>query len=255
MIAISVNLPLAGVLEAKDGYGQVTSQDKQGPEKLSSLFARCADTVVDPSPLSERPVLERATFASKPQRPHTRRKVKARKPRARKAVAHKPAAHKVVRKTVARARPRAIHRPAAGIGRPPARTAHRPVLQRLTYASPLCGERSHALNELVGLPDVQDVTQSLVVADNVPVQNQIFTLPGLGGGTVTTPTGPSGPVIVFPTGPTFPVGPTGPVIVPPVGPGTPPTTAVPEPASWATMLLGFLLVGGTIRRRKSLQQA
>lgn len=35
------------------------------------------------------------------------------------------------------------------------------------------------------------------------------------------------------------------------GTGTPITTAVPEPATWAMMILGFSLVGGAMRQRKA----
>lgn len=49
--------------------------------------------------------------------------------------------------------------------------------------------------------------------------------------------------------------PAGTVPVPPGGPGAPPITppgppGIPEPTSWATMILGFLMLGWTWRRRR-----
>jgi hypothetical protein len=124
----------------------------------------------------------------------------------------------------------------------------------VTYASPLCGERTQTINDLIGLPDVTEMPVAAAASD---VPNQAFTLPALVGGGGTT--GPTGPGVGFPTGPGFPGGPTGPIIlVPPVVPPTPPTppvppippVAVPEPASWMTMMLGMALVGRSIRRRR-----
>jgi hypothetical protein len=37
-----------------------------------------------------------------------------------------------------------------------------------------------------------------------------------------------------------------------IGVGTPSVDAVPEPATWAMMIGGFGLVGGALRRRRSL---
>ena len=46
-----------------------------------------------------------------------------------------------------------------------------------------------------------------------------------------------------------------PTIVPPPPPPLNPSPSVPEPASWAMMLVGFGLVGGVARRRKALVAA
>jgi hypothetical protein len=72
------------------------------------------------------------------------------------------------------------------------------------------------------------------------------------------PTGGAVPV-VFPGAPPLPGGGGGGVIFPPVvtqppetapapPPGTPTTQLVPEPTSWAMMLVGFALIGGRLRR-------
>lgn len=128
-------------------------------------------------------------------------------------------------------------------------------MHRVTYASPLCGERSTVLNDMIGLPGI---TQPPVPADSAPgyVLPTFIDLPpvtGGGPGPVIGPTGP-GPIVIWPPiGPIFPVGP-GPVIVQPPGPPvtppvTPPVSSAPEPSSWSMMLIGFMLVGGRIRRR------
>ena len=70
---------------------------------------------------------------------------------------------------------------------------------------------------------------------------------------------PGGPPVVFP-GVIPPPGGGGGVIIPPpitttpppvtpVVPITPTTPGVPEPATWATMLLGFAMIGWAVRRR------
>ena len=96
---------------------------------------------------------------------------------------------------------------------------------------------------MLGLPGI---TQPPVVAEstaNIGPLPLFINLPPVIG------TGP----IVFPGGPLYPVGP-GPIIIgppgPPVGPPVAPpiSSPVPEPASWATMLIGLLLVGGMRRR-------
>ena len=69
--------------------------------------------------------------------------------------------------------------------------------------------------------------------------------PGPGGPVVNPPGGPGGP-IVFPPGGGNP-----PSVVPP-----PPPPAVPEPATWLSMLLGFGLLGSVCRfRRRAFARA
>lgn len=75
-------------------------------------------------------------------------------------------------------------------------------------------------------------------------------LPGGGGVLIGSPGTPGGPGI-----PTVPGGPTVPTT--PGTPGTPGTSGVPEPGSWAMMLIGFVLMGGLVRfeRRPALSAA
>lgn len=74
-----------------------------------------------------------------------------------------------------------------------------------------------------------------------PVANPFIPVPGIpgGGGGGTDPD---------PTTPTTPTDPTNP-------PVTPPTGAVPEPATWAMLVLGFFSVGSIMRRQRRLQSA
>ena len=75
-----------------------------------------------------------------------------------------------------------------------------------------------------------------------PVRPPLTPEPPTTGPPTNPPTGP-------PVTPPPPVGPpTGPPTGPPVGP--PPTTAVPEPATWALMITGFGLLGLQVRRRR-----
>jgi hypothetical protein len=76
-------------------------------------------------------------------------------------------------------------------------------------------------------------------------------LPGvapIGGFAPGGPIGPGGGGILPPSTPG------GGILVPPDDgggdiPTPPPTASVPEPASWAMMIVGFLAVGGALRRR------
>jgi hypothetical protein len=77
--------------------------------------------------------------------------------------------------------------------------------------------------------------------------------PPLGGGTFFTPPGGGGGPTpdccsIGPPGP-VPSGPPGPPGPPP--PPPPPPPGVPEPATWAMMLVGFLSTGWSIRRRRA----
>lgn len=68
---------------------------------------------------------------------------------------------------------------------------------------------------------------------------------------VTPPDGGQPPIVLPPTGGDNP---TPPGVTPPIEGGGVPTAAVPEPATWAMMILGFGLVGAAARRRR-LQRA
>jgi hypothetical protein len=288
-LALAVNLPLAGVAEAHGSINQVNrSSMPSAPRPSQELLAECADTVIQPSPLEPRPVFSRATYASKPSLHRKRRH--ARKPAHKRPAAHKksvaqqkPLAHKKAvahRKTIAH---KAVaHRKPHHRARRPA-LAHRPVgdkrltLQRVTYASPLCNQRTPQMDTLLGLDTIP--TQALAPAEETTVQNEIFTLPPIFGGGGGLYPGGGYPIVGFPGVPGFPGfpgGPVGPIVIVPVTPGTPgtpggpdvpggpgtpgtpgtpvtpPPSAVPEPASWAMMVLGFGFAGGAIRRRRRL---
>jgi len=214
----------------------------------SPLLADCDETVIMPSPLSPRPPLRRATYSARPTRPHHPHI------RPKRHVTHKHFVHHARHQSAHHRRRPAAHRPAG----------RRAVLHRVTYVSPLCAKRSEAINQMLGLPGYE-VTQPPIAADSTPdVLPTFVDLPpvigpapiaGGGGG----PTGP-GPIVVFPGGPIYPPGP-GPIIVgppgPPVGPPvTPPVvSSAPEPSSWAMMLFGMMLIGGTARRRAARRDA
>lgn len=74
-----------------------------------------------------------------------------------------------------------------------------------------------------------------------------------GGATSVTPVAPTDPVTpITPVTPVDPVTPVTPVTpIDPVTPVTPvtPVAAVPEPATWAMMLVGFFGIGAMLRRR------
>ena len=247
--ALVVDLPVTAVADAQTMPARVAdTRVAHAAEAQSPLLADCTETAIMPSSLPPRPTLRRATFAH-PLIRHARPK--------RKAPAH--VVHK--RRAVRHARP--AHRPAR----------HRPVLHRVTYASPLCARRSEAINDMLGLPDY-DVTQPPIAADSIPGTDDVIPalvdvppLIGSGPSPITGgpggpdvpggPTGP-GPITGVPGIPTFPPGP-GPIVLTPpdvTTPVTPPVVSnAPEPTSWATMLVGMALIGGSIRRRRAAKAA
>ena len=107
------------------------------------------------------------------------------------------------------------------------------------------------LAAIVAAPPVPPVVPPEAPLDNVVAPKPV---PAVG----FTPA-PGGPPVVFP-GVISPPGGGGGVILPPpitttpppvtpVVPTTPNTPGVPEPGTWATMLLGFAMIGWTMRRR------
>ena len=338
--AFTFNMLLSTAVEARGSINQIQSD---APRSKSGLLANCPETSFETAPLEPRPVIGRATFASRPVAPRHR-------PTKRRATdAHRPM-HAVHRG----AHPRlgvkhvvkhgAVHHRATHARRPVSATkgvsharrpvphrgtgaTHRPLLRRVTYASPLCGERSRDINNLLGLEDIAsaDTQDAVNASETVPddLQNAIFGPPTpavIGGGTNGGPTTP--PIIIFPGNPTLPGNPGSPgtptnpgvppvviappgtpgtpgvpatptlpgtPVIPPVGPGTPdnpptgptpppvtpgppippifpnppnpggpnppppvvpPAQPVPEPATWAMMIMGMAFVGMTMRRRR-----
>ena len=239
---LAINLPLTAMAEAQTTTSQI-NQAVPAAARSPLLAADCKETSLMPVSLPARPTVRRATFASRPSH-HVRAAHKRHKPvvKKRAVTAHKTAKHRPKRRPHA-----AAHRPGPASAR----------LHRVTYASPLCGERSMAMNTMLGLPDYT-ITQPPEAADATELENAVLDVPPLlgftGGPTGPGVTFPGGPYVPIypggPTGPTMPIGPVGPIG--PIGPVTPPTTptAVPEPTSWATMMIGMALVGGTIRRRQ-----
>lgn len=248
MCALALDLPTIASVAAQTVPTSVDSKTVRTPRSGSPLLVDCPETVIIPSPLSPRPALRRATFASKPSlrhrhrhhvRPH--RKAKPKAPHRARHGKHKAARHG--------------HRHA-----PHRHAPRRAILRRVTYASPLCGERSTAINDMLGLPGVAApaVAEDSPPGDVLPTFISLPPLIGGGPGPVIGPT-PVGPIFPLGPGPTFPVGP-GPIIIQPPGPPitppvSPPVSSAPEPSSWATMLIGMMLIGGSFRRRAVLRAA
>lgn len=65
-------------------------------------------------------------------------------------------------------------------------------------------------------------------------------------------TPPGGPPLVTP--PSIPLI-VPPIVTPPITPVTPPVSAVPEPASWTMMLIGFAAIAHQLRKRRSSSNA
>lgn len=228
-----VHLPVAATAEVQTNAGAAGRNEAQSPSR-SALLADCKETEVRPVALPPRPTVRRATFSSKPtRRHHARTPHKVRKVVRRKAVSGKHVVRKHPRKHSAR-------RAAPRRARAPLR------LRRVTYASPLCAQRSTTMNTMLGLPDYT-ISAPPEAAGPPVIENALLGQPPVLGVT--------GPTTTSPGGPFFPIGP-GPVIVfpgdpgTPIGPVTPPVTPVPEPASWVTMIMGMFFIGRVMRRRK-----
>ena len=228
--ALAFDLPMTDSIVGQAVSATIdTQRNSTTRADRSPLIADCTETVT-PSPLSRRPVLRRATYAAKPSKPRRHRARVRHKVHHARHMKHKAIHHR--------------HRPL----RHP-RAHRRPAVHRATYASPLCGQRSEIINDMLGLSGVaQPPVAAEITADTYLLPTFIDVPPPIGPG----PIGP-GPII-FPGGPIYPVGP-GPIIVSPPGPPvTPPVTPpisspAPEPASWATIVAGMMLVGHGMRRR------
>ncbi|WP_404711930.1 PEPxxWA-CTERM sorting domain-containing protein [Sphingomonas sp. MMS24-J13] len=251
---ITVSLALSPVNAA--GFGQTTND--------SGLLANnCSE---ESAPLPERPVLGRSTFAShaphvphKKAKPHAKKKTvahkpnHAKKPTASKPPVTKPTAHKPIKKHPKKpSKPRkTLHKRSGGTGHDGGnKHAGKDALQRATFGSPICQDRAPVMQAF----GVGDMDQPLgdefarAVQDALSPQDNQFT---------NSPGGnrPQNPGSVFPNTPTLtPPG------TPNTGPGggpnpppPPPPPAVPEPSSWALMILGFGAIGMSLRRRRRVQ--
>jgi hypothetical protein len=140
-----------------------------------------------------------------------------------------------------RARPAARAKPPVrAIARPPARPRRAVASTR----PPVAG----AIVPPADLPIAFDESPLLPGPDNTVLLANLPPVEQFAEVIVPDLPGPKG--FVFIGGP-----PTGTVPVPPIGPGTPPINppgppGIPEPSSWATMILGFLMLGWAWRRRR-----
>jgi hypothetical protein len=232
-------------------------------------FADCvpAGSVVTPRPLARRPRVARKTLRRRPRPALAHRKPVARKP---VAVAQKKAPVKVAavaKKTVAK-RPVAPRKTVLAKRRParkaPIQLASAAPIRKLTYVSPLCPSRVASIDTFISnLPEIDAIDAPTVAA--IAPEDIIINIPDFAD--LVTPPGPpvpgGGSPPFFPGLPGFPGGggggggnPDNPGENPdePGNPGEepppPPPLPVPEPASWATMLVGFLMIGMVIRRRR-----
>ena len=258
----AVSLALSPLSAA--GFGQAPS-DSNG-----MLANNCSE---ESAPLPERPVLGRSTFAAhaprlpakhKPRKSIAKKKTdsfkhKAAKPPVAKTVkptVHKP--HKPVKKLPKKpSKPRkTIHKRNGGAGHDGGnKHAGKDTLQRATFGSPICQDRAPVM-QAFGMGDkdlpLGDEFAKAVQDALSPQDNQFTDTPG--GGTQNN-------------GRSFPNTPGISVNTPPNNGGgggggggnggnggnggtNPPPPAVPEPASWVLMILGFGAIGLSIRRRR-----
>jgi len=231
VLALMIDLPPAFTAETQpDSAPQAPAREATHAGAKSDLLADCTETVVRPSPMPPRPVARHAALPSKPHRHHRKKTHRV----VKRAHHKKPHAHH-------RHRPRKHRRPSA---------PKPPVFRHLSYASPLCDQPSPAMKAMLGLPEV---TQPPVAAIEEAIPNVVLALSPVTDIGPVAVTGPVTPIIDFPPGPGLPPGPTGPIILPPIGPPpVPPIVppAIPEPAGWATMLTGMMLIGRSLRRRR-----
>lgn len=118
-----------------------------------------------------------------------------------------------------------------------------PLAETVPPAAAPFAETAPQLYDLIGQAPAR-VVPAIAFAGGTPLSLPASApLAGGGGGGVFLPPGGSAPPpAVSPLAPTNP-----PAVVTPL-PGTP---AVPEPRSWAMLLLGFAMIGGVARKRAS----
>ena len=146
---------------------------------------------------------------------------------------------------------------------PGALTQTKETYPNLMDASGVPPPPKEMLMEASPLPTGEDVPKAfaaIVPPDDAGPVLPNSGLPGTPGLIIPVETPGEGPI-----GPTFPdlpipgVPAPPPVITidrsPPNGPDTPVISGVPEPASWATMMVGFLAVGALLRGRSSHRSA
>ena len=110
------------------------------------------------------------------------------------------------------------------------------------------------LPEVAAIPPMGPLPPALVDLVAPPIPMEMASLEAIPIGPFETPLpGPPGLFIPPPGGFVFPPTetPGGPPIVTPPGP---PVTSVPEPATWAMMLVGFGMIGWSLRRRVYREQ-
>ena len=108
------------------------------------------------------------------------------------------------------------------------------------------GEPGLFANIFPGAPELPVEIGPLAEA---PLYNVVTDVPPL-----VTPSG--SPLVGPPGGPPLISTPSVPLVVPPIVPPSipvPPVTALPEPASWAMMLIGFMAIGYSLRWRRISQ--
>jgi len=222
-----------------------------------SLLAGCTETATVTEP--------KAAATRKP----VRRKRTARKPVHRKTAAarpHKPV-KKVVKKSTTPVKHKVAHKPTKKRPVHHRRTvakkpAPRPIVHRVTYASPICEDRAPVINELLGLSDLPVFEGPILPGPDDEITPKAFAAlpreaPALAPPPSRFPNFPGVLSFLPPPGGGFPPGggdtpPGGGGDTPPGGGGDtpPPTVAVPEPATWAMMILGMGMAGYAIRRRR-----
>jgi hypothetical protein len=261
MFAFCLECVISAPGTAADVLPAVVSAPRYAP--AGSLLANCTETAMLTEPVPAKPAARKPTPRKHvAKRKHAPRKTVAARPHvaAHKAVTKKPIHKVVAKKSATPVKHKAVHkRPVHHRPRHRAvahKAAPRPIVHRVTYASPICDSRAPVIDQLLGLtglpelppfdgpilpgPDEETAKAFAALLPNAPAPQSFprqsfpffpgafgFPFPGgPGGGGGDTPPGGGG------------------------GGTPPPTVAVPEPASWAMMILGLGMAGYVIRRRR-----